>query len=81
MSVQKKSLISNHTATRKAIIATKPPSTNFSSNQPLASTTVFAGKPVAGKLVAGKPVAGKLVAGKLVAGKPVAGKLVAGKRW
>jgi hypothetical protein len=74
MSVQKKSLISNHQATRKAIIATKPPSTNFSSSQPLAT------KPIVTKPMVTKPMVTKPMVTKQMVTKPVVSKVVfAGK--
>jgi hypothetical protein len=91
MTIQKKSLITNRAAAKKAIIATHATSTKFS------ATSAVVAKPAllkpAGKFA--KPAflksAGKLAkkpaflkpapkVGKMVVGKMVAGKMVLGKR-
>ena len=70
MSIEKKSLISNLTATRKAIIATTPAS-------PVAfSSPVSASKVSAAKVSAAKVSAAKVSAAKVSAAKVSAAKLI-----
>jgi hypothetical protein len=77
MSIEKKSLINNMTATKKALIATTP--SPIVSNKIAEKSSVSASKVAASKVAASKVAASKVAASKVAASKVAASKVAASK--
>ena len=73
MSIQKKSLITNRAAAKKAIIAINSAPTGLSGS--------FASKVATGKVSTGKISTGKVSTGKISTGKVSTGKVSTGKHF
>ena len=78
MSIEKKSLINNMTATKKALFATTPASP-IVSNKIAEKGSVSASKVAASKVAASKVAASKVAASKVAASKVAASKVAASK--